>query len=342
VGKEFVAYTPAAIGIIMGKALRLSFFHTFLLSKMVILCTYVLLMYFAIKKLKNGKVLLAVIGLSTTTMFMASSMSYDFWVIGFTTLGYSFFISELQNRDKKLEYRNIIMMNICFLLGIAPKAIYFVIMFVLLFMPVDKFKDKKQRRIYYSIIVGVAIFLMMTFLLPMLINSPGTGDSRGGSDVNSTEQIKYILSNPIEYSGTLLNFLKDYLNLDYASEFISSMAYMGYGIGTAITLMLIAALMYIDRGEEKVRMPYVRASYFFSAAVCVVLVATALYISFTAVGADYIAGCQPRYLLPLLFPMAYFIGVDGVTTKINKNAMAVAAVSIMSYFFMNNMWATCF
>ena len=342
VGKEFVAYTPAAIGIIMGKALRLSFFHTFLLSKMVILCTYVLLMYFAIKKLKNGKVLLAVIGLSTTTMFMASSMSYDFWVIGFTTLGYSFFISELQNRDKKLEYRNIIMMNICFLLGIAPKAIYFVIMFVLLFMPVDKFKDKKQRRIYYSIIVGVAIFLMMTFLLQMLINSPGTGDSRGGSDVNSTEQIKYILSNPIEYSGTLLNFLKDYLNLDYASEFISSMAYMGYGIGTAITLMLIAALMYIDRGEEKVRMPYVRASYFFSAAVCVVLVATALYISFTAVGADYIAGCQPRYLLPLLFPMAYFIGVDGVTTKINKNAMAVAAVSIMSYFFMNNMWDTCF
>ena len=160
-------------------------------------------MYFAIKKLKNGKVLLAVIGLSTTTMFMASSMSYDFWVIGFTTLGYSFFISELQNRDKKLEYRNIIMMNICFLLGIAPKAIYFVIMFVLLFMPVDKFKDKKQRRIYYSIIVGVAIFLMMTFLLPMLINSPGTGDSRGGSDVNSTEQIKYILSNPIEYSGRL-------------------------------------------------------------------------------------------------------------------------------------------
>lgn len=342
VGKEFVAYTPAAIGIIMGKALRLSFFHTFLLSKMVILCTYVLLMYFAIKKLENGKVLLAVIGLSTTTMFMASSMSYDFWVIGFTTLGYSFFISELQNRDKKLEYRNIIMMNICFLLGIAPKAIYFVIMFVLLFMPVDKFKDKKQRRIYYSIIVGVAIFLMMTFLLPMLINSPGTGDSRGGSDVNSTEQIKYILSNPIEYSGTLLNFLKDYLNLDYASEFISSMAYMGYGIGTAITLMLIAALMYIDRGEEKVRMPYVRTSYFFSAAVCVVLVATALYISFTAVGADYIAGCQPRYLLPLLFPTAYFIGVDGVTTKINKNAMTVVAVSIMSYFFMNNMWATCF
>ena len=67
----------------------------------------------------------------------------------------------------------------------------------------------------------------------------------------------------------------------------------------------------------------------YNAAVCVVLVATALYISFTAVGADYIAGCQPRYLLPLLFPMAYFIGVDGVTTKINKNAMAVAAVSIM-------------
>ena len=70
-------------------------------------------------------------------------------------------------------------------------------------MPVNKFKDKKQRKIYYAIIIGTAIFLMMTFLLPMLINSPGTGDSRGGSDVNSTEQIKYILSNPLEYSDTL-------------------------------------------------------------------------------------------------------------------------------------------
>ena len=55
VGKEFVAYIPAAVGIIMGKALGLSFFQTFLFSKMVILCTYVMLMYFAIKKLKNGK-----------------------------------------------------------------------------------------------------------------------------------------------------------------------------------------------------------------------------------------------------------------------------------------------
>lgn len=342
VGKEFVAYIPAAVGIIMGKALGLSFFQTFLFSKMVILCTYVMLMYFAIKKLKNGKILLAVIGLSTTTMFMASTMSYDYWVIGFTTLGYSFFISEIQDKDKKLEYRNIIMMNVCFLLGIAPKAIYFVIMFVLLFMPVNKFKDKKQRKIYYAIIIGTAIFLMMTFLLPMLINSPGTGDSRGGSDVNSTEQIKYILSNPLEYSDTLLNFLKDYLNLDYASEFISSMAYMGYGKGTAITLMLIAALMYIDRGEEKMRVPYVRAAYFFSAAVCVVLVATALYISFTAVGADYVAGCQPRYLLPILFPTAYFIGVDGISTKINKNVMTIAAIGIMTYIFMSNMWTTCF
>ena len=73
-----------------------------------------------------------------------------------------------------------------------------------------------------------------------------------------------------------------------------------------------------------------------------VLVATALYISFTAVGADYVAGCQPRYLLPILFPTVYFIGVDGISTKINKNVMTIAAIGIMSYIFMSNMWTTCF
>ena len=95
----------------------------------------------------------------------------------------------------------------------------------------------------------------MTFLLPMLIGSSGTGDTRGGEDVNSIEQIKYILSNPGEYTGTLLNFLKEYLDLDYAEEFITSMAYMGYGMGTTITLMLMAVLMYIDRDEKKIKMP---------------------------------------------------------------------------------------
>ena len=205
-------------------------------------------------------------------------------------------------------------------------------------MPKDKFVDKKQRKIYYTLIVGVAVFLMMTFLLPMLIGSSGTGDTRGGEDVNSIEQIKYILSNPGEYTGTLLNFLKKYLDLDYAEEFITSMAYMGYGMGTTITLMLMAVLMYIDRDEKKIKMPCVRGAYFFSAAVCIILVATALYVSFTEVGANYIAGCQPRYLLPILFPTAYFIGVDGVQTKINKNVMTVVSISIMSYFFMAGMW----
>ncbi|MFQ8901890.1 MAG: hypothetical protein ACLR7D_08405 [Lachnospira eligens] len=45
IGKEFVAYIPAAAGIIMGRALGSSFFHTFMLSKMVILFTYVLVMH---------------------------------------------------------------------------------------------------------------------------------------------------------------------------------------------------------------------------------------------------------------------------------------------------------
>ena len=39
---------------------------------------------------------------------------------------------------------------------------------------------------------------------------------------------------------------------------------------------------------------------------------------------------------------AYFIGVDGVQTKINKNVMTVVSISIMSYFFMAGMWNTCF
>ena len=39
----------------------------------------------------------------------------------------------------------------------------------------------------------------------------------------------------------------------------------------------------------------------------VILVATALYVSFTPVGLGTVNGCQSRYLLPLLVPCLSFI-----------------------------------
>lgn len=341
IGIEFMAYIPAAIGTIAGRALGLSFIHSFMLSKILNLITYVMVMYFAIKHLKYGKVLLSTIGLMSTTMFMASTYSYDYWVIAFTTLGFSYLIAELQCPDRKFSNKNMIVMIAAFVIGLMPKAIYFVAMFVALFMPKTKFKDSKQRRIYYVVIFTAALLLMLSFVMPMLINTDSRSDSRGGDEISSAGQIAFILSNPIRYCGILLSFIRQYISFENAGDYVSFMAYLGTGIGTYMVLILIAVLAFIDRGTDQIKMPLIRVTYFIGAFLCVALIATALYISYTPVGADTIEGCQQRYLLPLLFPTVYFIGVDGVKTTINKNVMALVSTGIMAVIFMSNVWLLC-
>lgn len=341
IGVSSIAYVPAALGIWAGRFLHMNFFHIIMMSKLFNLITYVWIMFYAIKVLKNGKIMLAVIGLTSTTLFMASSLSYDFWVISLCYLGFSLFISEIQNKNEAISYKRIMAILICFFLAFLPKAIYFVILGTLIFLPKTKFVDKTQRRRYIVLIGIVALVLLLTFLIPMLVSTTEIGDSRGGSDVNASQQIMYILANPIEYTRTLLSFLKDYLGLDNSSGYISLMAYLGEGKENTLAIILIGILCFLDRDKEENKYLSLRIFYFINAFICVVLVATALYVSFTAVGANTIAGCQSRYILPLLYPSLYFIGVDGIEVKFSKNAMANISIAIISIIFMNNVWITC-
>lgn len=340
-GLYSIAYIPAATGMIIGKALNLSFLHVCMVARICNLTIYILIMYFAIKKLKYGKVLLSTIGLTTTTLFLASSFSYDFWVTAFCYLGFSCYISELQFYDRKIKNSTIILMIISLFLAFLPKAIYFVLLFGVLFMPKEKFVSKRQH-IFYCMLIGVAVaLLMLSFIVPMLFTSSIVSDTRGGGDVNGVGQVKHILNNPLWYIKLLVSFLKDYLNLDNAGGYISSMAYLGNGNNTTIILVVIGILTFLDRDDRKIKMFWVRGAFFISALCTITLVATALYISFTPVGNDVILGCQPRYIMPLLFPTLFFLGVNGIKLSINKNVMTIITIGITTLVFMNNIWLVC-
>jgi len=73
----------------------------------------------------------------------------------------------------------------------------------------------------------------------------------------------------------------------------------------------------------------------------IILVASALYAAFTPVGADIIAGCQQRYILPVLFPTLYLIAPDGVDIRFNKKLLIVVPVIIMSLVSLNSLFYLC-
>lgn len=335
-----LSYIPAAIGIMLARGLGFSYIGVFNMGRMFNLLAYALLIYFAIKRLKYGKVLIATIGLIPTSLFMAASYSYDWWVTGFTILGFSYFFAELQD-EETLKIKNVLIIIGSVLLGCLPKAIYFPILFPLLFMPKKKFKNVKQRQMFYFLVIGAGVLLVASFMLPMLFNGTGTGDARGGAEVNATEQIRYILQNPVEFIKMLFNFLKYYVSPQSTGPMLQRLAYMGEGEFYGIVSVILVVVAFLDRGDMCEVHPVVRIAGITGCAVALVLSTTALYVSFTAVGADTVAGMQGRYMIPFIFPTLYCMGVGGVQHKINKNAFVCVPMIIISLTFFYNMWRSC-
>ena len=335
-----LAYIPSAIGIILARGLGLSYIGVFNMGRLFNLLMYIGLVYFAIKRIKYGKVLVAAIGMIPTTIFMAATYSYDPWITGFTILGFSYFFAELQD-DAPLKNKNAVIMIGAITIGCLPKAIYFPLLVPLLFMPRKKFTSRRQRKCYYLSILGLAVFLVATFLLPIIISGAGTGDARGGAEVNSTEQIKFILENPFKFVKILYNFGLDYIAFNTSAKMLQGFAYAGSGHFYSVISMMLIVLAFLDRGEQEKNYCTVKSMTLLANTVAMVLASTALYISFTAVASDTIAGMQGRYLIPTIYPALYSIGFGGTTNKINKNAFVCVPLLIIALTFIYNLTEFC-
>lgn len=336
-----LAYVPMALGTIVGQGLSLSFVHVFMLAKFFNLIFYVLLIYWAIKKISYGKVLLATFGVIPTTLFMASNYSYDPWLIGFVTLAYAYFFYEIQNPDKKLETKNAILMIVFLMLGCMPKAVYCVLALPFLFMPKAKFKDKKQRLWYYMPVIVAGVALLGTFLLPALMHGVGEGDSRGGEGINANAQLAYVLANPAEYAQVLLQFLKEFFSIRNMQTYLQRYCYFGYGEFYGLAWVTLVVVAFLDKRSTKGMTVAVRISCVFASLLAAVACATVMYLVYTPVASDQILGCQGRYLLPVLIPFLVAIAPDKIENRMNPHAFTMVPVLMLSATFLYNIYTMC-
>ena len=331
-----VGHIPGAIAMTCADATNLNYFAMFIISKMANVLVYAFVVYLGIKRLKSGAFIISSICLMPTALFLASTFSYDYFITAFVAYSFAYFLSELQRPDKKLTIKDAVLMLGAFFLACGPKAVYFVLLLPMLFMPREKFSSKKGHIIYICAVIAVAVLILSLFLLPFLAsNGEGFSDDRGGTDVNSAEQMRFILQNPLAYTKILLSFIGSYVSLANASSFVNSFSYVGTGaqIWATLSLCVVAFCAFTDKSKHDafknniaVRVSSVLASFF---AVC--LVATALYINFTPVGYSTILGCQWRYIIPPLLPFIYSIGSNKIDNKMDNkflNAIVFGALSL--------------
>ncbi len=342
IGQYAIAYVPSAVGIAVGRAIDLTYIHNFMLGKIINLLCYTFIFYISARMLKRGKLLVCMIGMIPTSLFMAANYSYDWWIVAFTVLGYCMFVAELQKEKDTISLKKWIGILVVFIIAYLPKAIYFPLIFPLLFMAYRKFGKKKYM---YIITWAMSmIILMLSFVLPMLFWGTGGDDMRGGSDVNSAMQIQFILQNPFEYARILLNFLSEYLSLDAAEGYMVWFAYWGEGRYYAMCLVLLVVAAVLEGkafNHDKIT-KFSKGITVISVLGAVVLIATALYVSFTGVAYDTVNGCQPRYLLPCIFPGLYFLLQNNIDVKdVARSKINTCFILLMAFIMISNAYQLC-
>jgi uncharacterized membrane protein len=227
-----------------------------------------------------------------------------------------------------------------FIIGLGPKAIYFPLLFLLFLLPRTKFTSSKEYRLFLRTSTLSILFVLCSFLLPFLTETSSFTDIRGGKQVNASEQVHFIIAHPITYTKTLLSFLSDYLNPLHAGGFMTNWAYLGIIPGFLPLLFLLFFVTLTDRNEHDDRTTTTQVKFwtigiFF---VTVSLVATSLYVSYTPVGLTIINGVQPRYLIPLLFPLLFVLCKNHFSVIPHRNLYNTCIFGLLAAILLNGIW----
>lgn len=358
-----VAYFPSAIILYICQVLNIPFSVSFVLGKFVIAVLYSLVTYLGMKKLITGKMLYAIIALLPTAVFLASNYSYDWWVNAFVLYAFATLAGIIQDDSRKISVLQALTIPLLVIVGSLPKLVYAPLAILCILIPKERFKTKRDTIIFRSVVLGIPIILAIALIIYLAINPNfissilGAGDTRGGSNVNPSAQLEYILSNPLSYLQSIITFLMPPIGHDAIGNTISGMlspgglkevfthyAYLGI-LPRYYCAAIMALLLFTILTDKKREISYKRGTWVFPLIiVTIILIAiiSALYLSFTGVGSHEIHGVQGRYLIPLLFPLFIWLGTNrlAIASK-SETMMAIYNGSILTIMFiilMSSWW----
>ncbi len=326
-----IAHLPSGIAIALSRLFGANFEIRYYCGEIANLLVYTTTCYFAVKKLKSGKMIMSVVAMIPTSIFIASNYSYDAWVTGFSLLGTAYFISDLEQQDKPIRLVDTVVMSVAFMLAAMPKLVYVMLFVLPLFMRKKNWGEKGKQK-YYITVISLLLITVVLFALKSLTAVGSAGDTRGGN-VNPGGQISYILGNPIGYAIMLIKFLLTYISPKVSHLYITNFAYLGVIQKISyfyLGLMVVCAFTDKESCNKFKGMNFIRIIVILCQAALLVMIATALYISFTPVGAGTVNGCQWRYIIPLLAPVLLTVANPGIRIFKTKTVYNFAIFAILS------------
>lgn len=333
-----LAYIPQAIFLKIARTVGVPFSWMYSLGKVGNLLLYILILFLAIKIARIKKFFLVLLALMPTNLFLASAYTYDTVVFCFFTLGCVIWANEMFFYKRKNSIKEILLMTALFTIGSFSKAVYIPIILLVTLLPALKTVPKKRRIMIGIGVVVVFSLVMMTFILPTLTSTVARdlslgGDARGG-DTNIVGQLISMIKHPwasVKLMVSNITNLDNFRNLgrvDKDNFFFGNLLFLNFGemgvLPDKWCILLIPLLLMIGFTRDENRIQY-SLKVWDVMVICVSIIATvaliwmALYLSFTPVGDENIAGVQARYYMPLIYLLISLVPNTKICFDIDKS-----------------------
>ena len=292
-----VQYIPQTIGIIISRIFTNRTLILAYVARIMNAILSLLLMYFAIKLIPFGKRVLFTIGFIPIAIEGFTSMSADAITISVSLLFLSYILYLKANNDIKVLTKKHYLLLLAMGITIALcKIVYIPLMFLLLLLPKEKFKNKKHRILFVASILGISVVSNLVWL-KIASGYLKLYDTSGS-------QVISVLKHPVNFVQTFF-----YTFLSKNNSYLYGM--LGYELGWgdiihphSIIMFALMVLLGINALSDKDMKKKVSAKETIIFAVIAVLITclifASLYVQFTPPGYRIIRGVQGRYFLPFL------------------------------------------
>ena len=308
-----VCYFPQALGIAVSRIFTSSLLVQSYFARIFNFITYVIIMWYAIKKLPLKKVALFVISFLPITFQEAASLSIDGIQMAFATLliSYTVYLT-FDESTQKLKLKDYIILLISSIFTAITKFVYLPICLIIYILPKEKFKSVKIKYIILTTIFIIAVVLDLSLML----KSMNYNNRIALPNADIVGQLKFIYHNPIKFIDVICLTMQDY-GMEHTFElFGQHMSWLDVNISTVYIVSLFIITMYLlyfqntndeknvlkneDSKEDRLRK--IITKIFMIIIVCGTAFGIAFteYLTITPVGHQFIIGTQGRYYLPIL------------------------------------------
>ena len=332
-----INYFPQTTGMIIGRLMGLSAFACVYLARFLIFAFYVWACLNAIKTVKEGKGIFALLALLPLSLMFSGAISYDTMVF-ITTLNFTACIMALyQNRDSKKLFIQTLIWS--FLLG-GTKAGGYLLLLPLVILLWDPSNKKRSVRQCLSIpITGLLSALFFDVILYRW-----NGMFQFGGEKSGHLSTMFALRHPAEYFKMLVaTYIEDADRL-FFGMFGAEMGWIEAVIPKLIVAMLlILILVYVWFDEEKIRMNKKHAVVLLATIILQLIIIPAMLLSWTDCESRLINGLQGRYFFPLA-PLGFIlVSLIGTKTGIGKKEDSIRRIKIQkcSLYIFGFLICTC-